>query len=234
MSPATLPRDTTFTPVPDPLLGPILSSLDDLAELKCILRGLWHIHRMKGPLRYVTAETLAADPVLNGALDAHAVRRMMTQATSRGLFTRGMVAGTGTRTEAFVLNTEADRRALARAMSAQAPIAGPEPDLDEQIEEKAPRPNIYSLYESNIGMITPLIAEEMKDAEQQYPREWIEEALAIAVKSNRRSWRYVAAILSRWSSEGKDDGKPGRHTKAAGPDRYLQEYVRRRGKLPGA
>ena len=39
--------------------------------------------------------------------------------------------------------------------------------------EAASKPNIFSLYEANIGIITPLIAEELKDAELQYPEAWI-------------------------------------------------------------
>ena len=49
MIPKSLPSTTTFTPVPDPLLGELLKSIDSLDELKCILRALWHIHRRKGP-----------------------------------------------------------------------------------------------------------------------------------------------------------------------------------------
>ena len=69
MNPKSLPSTTTFTPVPDPLLGDVLQSIDSLAELKCILRALWHIHRKKGALRCVTLGELRADPVLQGELD---------------------------------------------------------------------------------------------------------------------------------------------------------------------
>ena len=64
------------------------------------------------------------------------------------------------------------------------------------------RPNIFKLYEENIGPLTPLLADALKDAEQTYPPEWVAEALEIAVKSNKRNWNYVEAILSRWKEEG--------------------------------
>jgi DnaD/phage-associated family protein len=64
------------------------------------------------------------------------------------------------------------------------------------------RPNIFKLYEENIGPLTPIIAETLKDAEQTYPPEWVSEALEIAVKSNKRNWKYMEAILRRWKEEG--------------------------------
>ncbi|MQF70087.1 DnaD domain protein [SAR202 cluster bacterium AD-804-J14_MRT_500m] len=233
MKPPTFPNGTSFTPVPDPLLGTMLSSMDDLCELKCILRALWHINRMKGHVRYVTLSTLTHDSVLSASLDTTSVQKLMSQATQKGIFAKGLLNETGTVTEAYVLNTQSARQTLAQAKDNPALSNSSNPNW-ELLDEKIPdRPNAYRLYESNIGMITPLIADELKDAEAQYPQQWLEEAIAIAVKSNQRNWRYIAAILRRWSSEGKDDGKSRRHSKTHGPDRYLEEYIRRRGKLPG-
>ena len=50
--------------------------------------------------------------------------------------------------------------------------------------------------------------DELRDAEQTFPAEWIAEAMRIAVARNARNWRYVRAVLERWQKEGKDDG-PG-------------------------
>jgi len=79
------------------------------------------------------------------------------------------------------------------------------------------RPNIFALYEQNIGLLQPLIAEELREAEKTYPAAWIEEAFKIAVERNARNWRYIKAILERWTREGKDDGAPKRGSKE---DRY--------------
>jgi DNA replication protein len=76
-----------------------------------------------------------------------------------------------------------------------------------------PAVNIFTLYEQNIGMITPMIAEELKEAEKLYPPRWIEEAFKEAVTLNKRSWRYIARILERWASEGKDSGEHKRDIK---------------------
>jgi DnaD/phage-associated family protein len=65
------------------------------------------------------------------------------------------------------------------------------------------RPNCFKVYEQEIGPITPLIANELEDAEQNCPDGWIEDAIREASKNNKRSWAYARAILKRWMSEGK-------------------------------
>ena len=82
--------------------------------------------------------------------------------------------------------------------------------------------NIFTLYEQNVGIITPLIAEELKEAERVYPPGWIEEAFREAVDLNKRSWRYIARILERWASEGKDSGEHKRNIKKDDPDKYIK------------
>src|SRR4051794_28785524 len=41
---------------------------------------------------------------------------------------------------------------------------------------RAQRPSIYSLYEQNVGLLTPLLAEQLGEAERRYPPDWIEAA----------------------------------------------------------
>jgi DNA replication protein len=66
------------------------------------------------------------------------------------------------------------------------------------------KPNIFRLYEENIGPLTPLIADSLRDAQQTYPEEWIKEAIQIAVSNNVRRWNYIDRILSRWQEEGRN------------------------------
>lgn len=66
------------------------------------------------------------------------------------------------------------------------------------------------LYEENIGPITPLAAEMLKDAEQEFPEEWLREAIQIAVANNVRKWKYIEAILKSWKEEGRN-GRDQRH-----------------------
>ena len=67
--------------------------------------------------------------------------------------------------------------------------------------------NIFTVYQSNIGLLTPIVADSLKDAETLYPTEWILDAIALAVTNNKRNWRYCESILKRWKADGKDEGK---------------------------
>ena len=62
------PRRVRFVPVPSPVFGPLLEQIDDLAELKCMLRVIWLLHEKKGYPRYVTLKELLADRTLVTAL----------------------------------------------------------------------------------------------------------------------------------------------------------------------
>jgi DnaD/phage-associated family protein len=69
------------------------------------------------------------------------------------------------------------------------------------------RPNVYTLYEQNIGLLTPIVAEKLQEAEGHYPVEWINAAFEEAVLNNKRNWRYIERILERWTVEGRQSGK---------------------------
>jgi DnaD/phage-associated family protein len=81
------------------------------------------------------------------------------------------------------------------------PDRGPETLLNLGVE----RPTIFTLYEQNIGPLTPMIAEHLRDFEATYSAQWIGEAIEIAVTYNKRTLSYVEAILKRWKIEGHVD-----------------------------
>ncbi len=83
------------------------------------------------------------------------------------------------------------------------------------------RPNIYVLYEQNIGPLTPLLADELKEAEDSYPAAWIEDAFRESVELNKRSWRYIQRILERWATEGKGD-ETARQRRKDDPRRFIE------------
>ncbi len=93
---------------------------------------------------------------------------------------------------------------------------------------RAKRPSIFTLYEQNIGLLTPLLAEQLTDAEGRYPAEWVEAAFIEAVNHNKRSWSYVRRILENWAQEGRANGNGqlgpgGRHNAGhLDPDKYLR------------
>lgn len=67
--------------------------------------------------------------------------------------------------------------------------------------------NIFTHYEKNIGILTPMIADSLEDAEKVYPFDWILDSFRLAVENNKRNWRYCETILKRWKESGKDEGK---------------------------
>lgn len=216
------PRGVRSTPVPNPLFGELLEQIEDLAELRCTLRLVWLLHRKKGSRRWVSERELMSDRALlkassAGGRNAEAeVRRGLQLAVQRGTV---LPSREGSSPERYTLNTEEGRRALEAGPDDARPVDNGTTPWEGTRE----RPNIYGLYEDNIGMLSPMIAEELKDAEERYPQPWIEEAIREAVRANRRSWRYVSAILERWEREGRRDGEPGRHSQKTG----YQEYFRR-------
>jgi len=115
----------------------------------------------------------------------------------------------------YFLNDPPSRQAVEKIERGELRLGGMPSRPGERVEVE--RPNIFALYEQNIGLLQPLIAEELREAEKTYPPDWIEEAFKIAVERNARNWRYIQAILERWAREGKDDGEVRRDSKE---DRY--------------
>lgn len=206
-------------PAPAPLFGALLEQIDDLAELKCLLRVLWLLQQKKGYPRFIAHSEALADRTLATSLtgDSGAVSRALDACVRRGTLAMAILEREGKEERLYALNTDRDRRALAQAAS-DAFVVGnslTEP-TQEPWDATIERPNIFALYESNIGMLSPMIADELKEAEALYPPGWIEDAFREAALQNVRNWRYIIRILESWEREGRNrgqgDGKSRRHS----------------------
>ncbi len=119
------------------------------------------------------------------------------------------------------MNTVRGRNAIRAIEAGHFEFGGQECPVALVIE----RPNIFALYEQNIGPLTPLISDELREAEQEFAAAWIAEAIQIAVERNVRNWRYILGILKRWQTEGKDDSGLTQQPSQADRARYIQgEY----------
>ncbi len=213
------PGKTRTTKIPSQFFSELLPAIDDLGELKVTLYVFWVLQQQEGEFRYLRERDLLGDEVFLGGFDpdpeaaAQQVRDGLARAQTRGTLLHATVAGVNGPEELYFLNTVRGRNALRAIEQGQF-----EPgDRDHPVGLVAERPNIFALYEQNIGPLTPMIADELGAAERDYPAEWIEDAIKLAVERNKRSWRYAAGILKRWQAEGKDSGLTKRPTQA---DRY--------------
>jgi DnaD/phage-associated family protein len=222
-------RTTDFISLPDSFFTQVMPKIQDLAELKVVLYGAYLIlrkqdhpfafchserseesspaqgklreesHAAQGRPQFVTYEELKSESCrLSAELDEETLRQALDLAVEHGALLHSTLNINGVLEDVYSLTAPMYR------------------------DRQPPSVNVFALYEQNIGMITPIIAEELKEAEKLYPPQWIEEAFKEAVTLNKRSWKYIARILERWASEGKDSGEYKRDIKKGGPDKYIK------------
>lgn len=213
------PNRVRSIPAPAPLFGQLLEHIDDLAELKCLLRVIGLLQQKKGYPRFLTLREALADRVLATALgSSDAIPNALDACVRRGTLAMAIIERDQNEERLYALNTERDRLALSRAASQTIIVAHSQTQSDpEPWDTTIERHNIFALYEANIGMLSPMLADELKEAEALYPMNWIEDAFREATAQNIRSWRYIARILESWEREGKSagrsDGKSRRYSK---------------------
>ena len=212
-----------WVPVPAPLLGGLLADISDPAELKLVLRIIWHIHQKKGQLRPVQPSELYSDRVIADAFGLKGetleitIDNALKSAVERGVL---IYAETTQGEPLFILNIQPERAALAATTDLTAVVG--QGKKSETWDSPDDRPAVYVLYEQNIGPLTPHIAERLREAVDEHSEKWISDAIEIAVENNVRNWKYVSAILERWQVEGRVDGEPRRD-----PEELQQEGYRR-------
>ncbi|HEX9896861.1 MAG TPA: DnaD domain protein [Dehalococcoidales bacterium] len=222
------PVKTEYAPVPAAFFSTLLPEITDIAELKTTLHLFRILYLKKGYPRFVSYTELAADAGLLISLRAgttpvaETLHQALDMAVKRGTILHLALDRDGTKEEIYLLNTKQDRDTIEKIRSGELRL----PHLEvKQVTEVStePQPNIFTLYEENIGLLTPMIAEDLKEAEKLYPEPWIKDAFKEAVKANKRSWRFVAFLLERWATEGKKDGTYQRNLKATDPDKYVKD-----------
>lgn len=206
----------SFTRLPDTFFQKLLAEIDDPAELKVTLFFLWQVQHMEGPFRALCQTDFEGNAL---GLSAYEAAAGLEKAVLRG-----SILQSAHDADVFYFLNSPRGRAAAQAFAKGAWRESAK-ILSAPIIE---RPNVFKLYEENIGPLTPLIADMLKDAEETFSQEWIAEALEIAVKNNVRNWKYVEAVLKRWKEKGKYEGKD-RQDAGEGSERYtkseFEEYL---------
>ena len=223
------PARMQFTSIPNVFFSRLLPQISDIAELKITLHIFWLLYGKRGYPRFTTYRELLANTSLMSSLREgdkppdEVLRNALEMAVNRGTILHLVLDIDGTPEDAYFLNTESDRQVVAKIRNGELVLAGLKAGGKVYTDvETEPPPDIFTLYEQNIGMLTPMIAEELREAEKLYPEGWIRDAIKEAVSLNKRSWRYISRILERWLAEGKSDGTYRRDIKKTDPDKYIK------------
>jgi DNA replication protein len=209
-------------PLPEQFFTTLLPEIEDQAELKVTLHLFWLLSQKRGTPRCASERELAADALLRRSLRRRGDPRPPEERLRAGLelaVARGTLLCVRVRLDGEVVcwyffNTEPSRRAVAQLQAGEMAaerllkLEGPAADgatfaTGETLTVEVERPTIFALYEQNIGLLLPLVAEDLKDAAERYPEAWILDAFRAAVEQNKRNWSYIRAILRRWETEGK-------------------------------
>jgi len=191
----------SFTQLPDSLFHQLLKDIKDADELKVTLYFLWRAEKMDGPFRALSKMDFDVKEL---GLAAAGITRGLEKAVRRGSLLQVKKArvehGRNEAVIYFLLNSPRGRAGAQAIESGKwSPGVVSAPPME--------RPNVFRLYEENIGPLTPLIADALKDAENIYSDEWIAEVIELAVKNNKRNWKYCEAVLKRWKEEGRHGQK---------------------------
>jgi DNA replication protein len=188
-----------LTPIPAPFFSEILPAIDTLAELKVTLYAFWFLDQQEGDYRYLTRADFDNDRQLMQALGSDpqtALTQGLQQAVQRGT----LIEAHNEKLDQswYFLNSPRGRSAARLAAEGKW-----KPGSQLPASLTAERPNIFRLYEENIGPLTPILSDTLKEAETTYPADWIADAFRIAVHKNARTWRYIEAILKSWQEKGR-------------------------------
>lgn len=191
---------TPVVRLPDALFTELLPIIDDLLELRVTFLVLWRLAaRRSQAAPWVTRSELLADGVVQRTLGegrAAALDAGLARALARG----SLLEVVYERADGAV-----ERRYYANSPRGRMAVGALRRGVEPEQAEVPERPNIYTLYEENIGPLTALLSEDLREAEETYPAAWIEDAFREAVRLNKRSWKYIRAILERWQTEGRDE-----------------------------
>lgn len=226
--------------IPDHFFTELLPQIDDLAELKVILHCFWLLNEQNGEFRYLRGLDLREDERLLQSLAGDQGLRTppavledaLQRAVARNVLLRLEIETPAARDAVeledwYFINTVKGRQAI--ALIRQGKLHELQSAIPDEARLRVERPNVFVLYEQNIGYMTPLIADQLRDLEKSYAPEWIDEAFEIAVSRNKRSLRYIQAILKRWETEGKQDDNhetTGRSSEADRRRKYIpDEYA---------
>jgi len=231
-----LPAKMNYSAIPSYYLNIVMPHVEDPVELKLSLHLFKILTRKKGRTPYTSFNELVSDPVIVESIRQtdrpveETLRETLARIISRGILTAVEIDQAGNPDTAYLLNTPANSELMESINRGELKLTGKKAATSD-LTRCEPQPDIFGCYEQNIGMLTPLVADELKEAEKNYPSQWIIEAIREAALNNKRNWRYISRILERWLSEGKNDGTYRQNYSPEDPAKYTtgkyQQFVQR-------
>ena len=214
----TITVDTGETwPVPRSLITDILPAMTDLNELHVVLAMLRLVLEAGDVSAPFEESTFVRDRTLRDALRVvgsgnsadYRIATGLDLAVGRGVLLRFRTIEDQHERVWYTIATPEAKSAIDRMLQGESlpPRSLWEGDSAPRIEPE--RPTVFRLYEQNIGLLSPIIADQLVRAMERYPREWIEDAIGEAVAYNRRNWRYIQRILQNWATTGRSEDRPG-------------------------
>lgn len=201
--------------IPTAFFTDVLPDITAIEELQTTL-AIFRVLAEQGGIELPIAErTIVRDRMLRSAMRVEGsprepdrrIAKGLDLATARGSLLRLDVSANRRAAVWYYVNTVENRSTLAAVE--RGTIAPPQAlwaeDADTPPDVHIERPNAFRLYEQNIGALTPLIADQIIRAIEDYPSDWIEDAIVEAVSYNRRSWRYITRILESWQTNGRGE-----------------------------
>ncbi|MDF1519217.1 MAG: DnaD domain protein [Brevefilum sp.] len=206
--------------LPEPFFSQILPLINSITQVRLLLYFFWHIEQQENNIRFLEYSDLSSDPTLMAMIgNETTLREDLETLVSMDILLEAQLSGK--KELIYFVNGPQGRAAVKTIEDGQ----WKNTDVERKpIQLTDQQPNIYGLYEENIGPITPLIAEILKEDEKTYPEAWIKEAIEIAVKRNVRNWKYVQAILDRWQNEGRGN-EQNRRNDSQDPSRYRRSWL---------
>ncbi|GAB4334809.1 MAG: hypothetical protein Kow0010_22040 [Dehalococcoidia bacterium] len=211
------------TAIPNVFFARVLPQMRSADELLAFLWASRVTQERKGDERFVSADELWATPGVADTFEAlgsgrDGLARGLARCVRLGALLAVRLNGVGRQEVVYLVNNPASRRLV---MQARAGAVTLRPGTTAAPVVQGRRPDIFRLYEEHIGTITPMVGEQLVEASERYPADWIEDAFREAAELNARNWRYVDRVLKRWAEEGREHETPGRDSLEARKRRYL-------------
>lgn len=192
-----LSDDFGSTRVPNAVLSAVLNEVAESGTVKLILRAVWLLERQRGFPASITVNELRHDRVLIRVFKS---KERFDAALDQSLNLGVLIKFELNNADALMLNTVSATRQVENVKDTQS--GNIEKDgWDASVGSDMPD-DAFRAYEENIGILSPMIRENITAVLQDFSDEDIIEAIKIAVENENRSWSYVAGVLRKWARDG--------------------------------